>query len=74
MGRDEAVGLLLDAARLRPTSDEVTQLAEDIVEELGRLALAVDQAGAYIARSEWRVLDFLSTFKRHRARLLGRDV
>ncbi len=69
----EAVELLLDAARPRPVSDKVTQLARSIVSELGSLALAVDQAGAYMARGECRILDFLATFERNRAQLLGVD-
>ncbi len=48
-------------------------LAAKIVAELGHLALAVDQAGAYIARGECRVFDFLDTFERHRASLLSVD-
>jgi tetratricopeptide (TPR) repeat protein len=73
MEDDDAVELLLDSARLKPASGEVTQLAREIVAELGHLALAVDQAGAYIARGECRFHDFLATFERHRASLLSVD-
>jgi hypothetical protein len=73
MEDDDAVQLLLDAARLRPASDEVMQLAKDIVARLGHLALAIDQAGAYMARGECRIYDFLATFERHRASLLSVD-
>jgi hypothetical protein len=73
MDDDEAVQLLLDAARLTLASAEVTALATGIVHELGNLALAIDQAGAYIARGECRVYDFSDTLARHRASLLGVD-
>ncbi len=69
----DAVDLLLDAARLKPASDDVSRRAKEIVSELGNLALAVDQAGAFIARGECRIDDFLGTFQRHRARLLSVD-
>ncbi len=69
----DAVDLLLDAARLNPASEEVSQLARDAVSELGWLALAVDQAGAYIARGECRIHDFVDVFKKHRAKLLAVD-
>jgi tetratricopeptide (TPR) repeat protein len=73
MEDDDAVDLLLDAARLKPASDAACALAAKIVSELGNLALAVDQAGAYIARGECRLGDFLTTFERHRARLFSVD-
>ncbi len=70
--KDEAVELLLDAARLRTyASDEVMRLAEDIVDELGSLALAVNQAGAFMALGECRIHDFLETFKKRRAQLFS---
>ncbi len=70
MEQDEAVDLLLDAARLRPAPDEVTQLALDIVVELGLLALAVNQAGAFMAQGRSRIQDSLTLFRTHRAELL----
>ncbi len=73
MDDDEVVQLLLDAARLTPASDKVTALATGIVHQLGNLALAIDQAGAYIARAECRICDFSDTLERHRASLLGVD-
>jgi NAD(P)-dependent dehydrogenase (short-subunit alcohol dehydrogenase family) len=70
--KDEAVELLLDAARLRRhASEEVMRLAEDIVSELGWLALAVNQAGALMALGECRIRDFLVTFKTRRAQLFS---
>ncbi len=68
-----AVELLLDAARLKPASREDTRLASAIVSDLGNLALAVDQAGAYIARGECRIQNFRDTFAHHRASLLSVD-
>jgi hypothetical protein len=69
----EAVQLLLDAARLALASDEITQLATNTVTNVGHLVLAIDQAGAYIARGEYRIFDLLATFDRHRASLLSVD-
>jgi hypothetical protein len=70
---DAAVELLLDAARLTPAVRESTQLAQQIVSDLGHLALAVDQAGALITWGECRIQDFRETFARHCASLLSVD-
>ncbi len=70
--KNSAVELLLDAARLQQhASNEVVRLAESIVDELGSLALAVSQAGAYMAQGECCIHDFLETFTKHRAQLLS---
>jgi tetratricopeptide (TPR) repeat protein len=70
--KDQAVELLLAAARLQaPASEEVLRLAEAIVDELGSLALAVSQAGAFMALGECRIHDFLATFKNRRAQLFS---
>ncbi len=73
MDEAEAVQLLLDAARLDAASKALWAPACSIVAELGYLALAIDQAGAYIARGECRIDDFVETLKRHRGDLFQVD-
>ncbi|KAI9785621.1 MAG: hypothetical protein M1816_000368 [Peltula sp. TS41687] len=65
----EAVTLLLKAARLEETSKELRQSTEPIV-RLGCLALAIDQAGAYIAMGRCSINDYQRTFRNHRKKLL----
>ncbi len=66
MNEDEASEHLLKSAHLDMSSISYKKQASDIVTELGYLALAIDQAGAYIASGECRVDDFLETFNTHR--------
>ncbi len=69
---DAAVELQLNAARLTPASHAYTRLAsEKLFPNSDPLALALDQAGAYIARGECRFQNFCETFARHRASLLS---
>jgi hypothetical protein len=68
---DNAIHFLLDAARLKPVTEEITELARGIVKKLGYLALAIDQAGAYIAHGECYVYNFHETLERHGASLLS---
>ena len=51
------------------TSKELLKSAVPIVKELGYLALAIDQAGAYIAMG-CRLEDYIQTFRNHRQELL----
>ena len=73
MTEDEAKTLLLKAARLDSVGAQGMDRVLPIVEELGLLPLAIDQAGAYIANGQCRVEDFLSIFKAHRQDLLQID-
>ena len=73
MNRVEAPELLLKSARLDLLSEEYQKLGSAIVEELGSLALAIDQAGAYIASGECRLDDFLDVFNTHRQHLLQNE-
>ncbi|KAG8814992.1 hypothetical protein FRC17_000902, partial [Serendipita sp. 399] len=63
---NEAVELLHKVANVTPSSNE-TSLA--IVNELGMWALAITQAGAYIFKTR-RLDTYLSTFRKHRKKLL----
>ncbi|KAL8831591.1 MAG: hypothetical protein Q9170_005232 [Blastenia crenularia] len=73
MNHDEALELLLKSARLDVSSTNDQAQASAIVAELGYLALAIDQAGAYIANSECYLEDFLDVFNAHRQHLLGNE-
>jgi len=73
MNEDEASELLLKSAHLDMSPKSYKKQASDIVTELGYLALAIDQAGAYIASGECRINDFLDTFNAHRQHLLQNE-
>lgn len=63
---NEAVELLHTIANVAPASDENSI---EIVKELGMLALAIIQAGAYIRKTR-RLDTYLDTLRRHRNELL----
>ncbi|PVF97062.1 hypothetical protein CPB86DRAFT_707945 [Serendipita vermifera] len=66
MSQTEAVDLLHKVAEVHPPSHDISIA---IVKELGMLALAVTQAGAYIFKT--RQIDrYLSIFQKHRAELM----
>ncbi|KAL8718789.1 MAG: hypothetical protein Q9225_004121 [Loekoesia sp. 1 TL-2023] len=73
MNENEASELLLKSAHLDMSLKNYEKQASDIVAELGYLALAIDQAGAYIANCERCIDDFLETFNIHRQRLLQNE-
>jgi len=64
----DAIDLLLTVARKEPT-DEAQNLATPIVQELGYLALAIVQAGAYISKS-CSLARYLQIYRKHRDELL----
>ncbi len=69
MGKDEAIDLLSRCARL-PSNTKPLPLG-CLVEELGRLPLALDQAGAYIAEQGIDVETYLRLFNVNRNHVLG---
>ena len=73
MDVEQATELLLKSAHLDDSTQAYKYPAIAIVKELGCLALAVDQAGAYIASGECYIDDFLETFNVHRKRLLENE-
>jgi len=73
MNEDEALELLLKSAHLDMSPTSYKKQASDIVTKLGYLALAIDQAGAYIASGECRIDDFLDTFYTRRQHLLQNE-
>jgi hypothetical protein len=64
----DAIDLLLTVARQQPT-DETRYVAARIVQELGYLALAIVQAGAYISKS-CNLTSYLQIYRKHRTALL----
>lgn len=64
---NEAVNLLHKVANISPTS---TNKSLEIVKELGMLALAITQAGAYLLRTHRPLDTYLETFREHRGRIL----
>ena len=75
MPKDESVELLLKVAGLPygvNASPEDSAHAEKIVEKLGYLALAIDQAGAYISNNG-PIGTYLDTYESFRAELLVMD-
>ena len=73
MTEREAIDLLLKSARQEDVLETLKDIAIPIVKELGFLALAIDQAGAYIAGGQCDMRAFLATFKRHRHELLTKE-
>lgn len=73
MDHNEAPELLLNSARLNILSNDYRKIALAIVEELGYLTLAIDQAGAYIASGECCLDDFLDRFNARHQDLLRNE-
>ena len=70
MDAEDAIELLLKMSRAR-NSPANRQWAASICQELGHLALAIAQAGAYVARS-CSLEDYLEIYREDRAQLLQR--
>jgi tetratricopeptide (TPR) repeat protein len=62
----DAVELLLLRSKLGPTSDESVSEAEEVVKELGCLALAIEQAAAYIREASKDLFKFLPSYRKNR--------
>ncbi|KAG9120074.1 hypothetical protein FRC07_004591 [Ceratobasidium sp. 392] len=65
----DAKQLLLKTSRASPDPN-TESVAEAIVKELGYLALAIVQAGAYICVHQCTLPDYLTMYREHRAELL----
>ncbi len=77
MNKDEGVLLLLRSAKILTPEQPLTRAtdvqykeAEAIVQELGGLPLALDQAGSYIEETEGTLTKYLSLYQTHRKELL----
>ena len=73
MSEVDAAALLLKSARLDSSVITYKEYIGPILKELGHLALAIDQAGAYIANGQCSIQGFLSTFRNHRRELLQNE-
>ena len=71
MDHDTAVSFLLKRIHVTAPSEEIRMEAEKIVEVLGRLPLAIEQAADYIKTSD-NISEFLLIFERSRRQLLSR--
>src|ERR1700728_2772958 len=71
MAEGDAITLLLKAAFLDESSEEMRQASKPIVIELCFLPLAVDQAGAAIAGGLCEMHDYLQKYSEHRKTLLA---
>jgi tetratricopeptide (TPR) repeat protein len=61
--------LALDASLDQAASDDVA-LAQELVQEMGGLPLALDQAGAYVEEVQCSLSDYLKLYLQYRATLL----
>lgn len=68
--RDHAVELLARGVRSEWPDADLTH-ADRLCEELGRLPLAVEQAGAYLARTRITPTAYLDLLRRYPARMFG---
>jgi len=69
----EATALFSKAANLNPKKKNEA-IVEEIVNELGRLALAINLAGTYISntpRLRWNLRQYLDEYREHRKELLS---
>ena len=71
MTEEQAISLLLKSAMLDESSTDIIPLSRAIVKELCCLPLAVDQAGAAIARRLCSIYDYLELYTKSRKELLA---
>ncbi len=70
---EDATAFLLDrtAERRRKTSDDSSEARAIAVEDLGGLALGLEQAGAYISQRRLSLTDYRRQWRRNREAVLG---
>ena len=73
MEKDDAISLLLKAAYLDELSEQHRAAASAIVDELCCLALAVDQAGAYIGSGFCTINRYLELLSKQRKKVLDKS-
>ena len=71
MEENDAISLLLKAACLDVSQEDLQAEASKIVNELFCIPLAIDQAGAFIAFGDTDIRDYLNEYSRNRERLLS---
>lgn len=65
-------GLLVPSLSLADISQALCDAAKELVQEMGGLPLALDQAGAYIEETGCSIHDYLQRYQHHRMALLKR--
>ena len=71
MEENDAISLLLKAACLDESQEDLQTEASKIVNELFCIPLAIDQAGAFIAFGDTDIRDYLDEYSQYRERLLS---
>ncbi|KIK02550.1 hypothetical protein K443DRAFT_6054 [Laccaria amethystina LaAM-08-1] len=71
MEEHDAISLLLKAACLDKSQEDLQAEASKVVNELFCIPLAIDQAGAFIAFGDTDIRDYLKEYSRYRERLLS---
>jgi len=71
MEENDAISLLLKAACLDESQEDLQAEASKIVNELFCIPLAIDQAGAFIAFGNTDIRDYLKEYSRYREKLLS---
>ena len=71
MEENDAISLLLKAACLDESREDLQAEASKIVNELFCIPLAIDQAGAFIAFGDTDIRDYLDEYSQYRERLLS---
>jgi tetratricopeptide (TPR) repeat protein len=70
---DEALAFLLKRTGREDASEEERHCAEELVTELGYLALAIEQAGAYIAAKQAGISAYLNSYRNRKLQVLERS-
>jgi len=71
MEKNDAISLLLKAACLDESQEDLQAEAAKIVNELFCIPLAIDQVGAFIAFGDTDIRDYLEEYSQYRERLLS---
>lgn len=71
---DEAIAFLLARAGKTGQHNEEARAAATLAEELGGLALALEQAAAYVETHGLSLVEYLRLFRAHREEVLSREV
>ncbi|KAF8343300.1 P-loop containing nucleoside triphosphate hydrolase protein, partial [Amanita rubescens] len=70
MEDEDAICLLLKSAMLDDTNDDIYNLAQQLVLQLDKIPLAIDQAGAYMHSCGCSINDYLELFTRYKNELM----
>ena len=70
MAEEEAATMLLKSASLDGMSADVRNLAQKVASQLGRIPLALDQAGAYMLTSQCDIVDYLELYTKNKHELM----